>query len=90
MLISEKGISTDEEKIFSVRDWPVPRTRRQVRSFLAFCSYYSKFVKNSSLIACDRAREHRQSSLRVRDLSPRFSIVRYNENADSNYDILTA
>jgi len=34
--VSEKGVSTDEEKISSVRDWPVPRTRRQVRSFLGF------------------------------------------------------
>jgi len=48
-VISEKGVSTDEEKISSVRDWP--RTRKQVRRFLEFCSYYRKFVKNFSFIA---------------------------------------
>jgi len=33
----------------AVRDWP--RTKKQVRSFLGFCSYYRKFVKGFSLIA---------------------------------------
>jgi len=50
-VISEKGVSTDEEKISSVKNWPIPRTKKQVRSFLGFCSYYRKFVKDFSLIA---------------------------------------
>jgi len=33
-VISERGVSTDKEKISSVRDWPVPRTKKQVQSFL--------------------------------------------------------
>lgn len=50
-VISERGITTDPEKISSIKDWPIPRTKKQVRSFLGFCSYYRKFVKGFSLIA---------------------------------------
>jgi len=46
-IVSEKEINTDEEKI-SIREWPVPHTKKQVHSFLGFCSYYRKFVKNIS------------------------------------------
>lgn len=49
--ISEKGVSTDPAKISSVTDWPVPKTKKQLRSFLGFCSYYRKFIKGFSLIA---------------------------------------
>jgi len=45
-VISEKEVFTDKEKISSVRNWPVPRTKKQIRSFLGFCSYYRKFVKD--------------------------------------------
>jgi len=49
-LISEKEI-TNSEKIEAVRNWPVPRSKKQVHSFLGFCSYYRKFVKRFSLMA---------------------------------------
>jgi len=44
-LISEKGITTDSEEIEIVWNWPVSRSRKQVCSFLGFCSYYRKFKK---------------------------------------------
>jgi len=50
-VVSREGIKTDPEKISAVRDWPIPRTKKQVRSFLGFCSYYRKFVRGFSLIA---------------------------------------
>jgi len=50
-VVSREGIKTDPEKISAIRDWPIPRTKKQVRSFLGFCSYYRKFVKGFSLIA---------------------------------------
>jgi len=50
-LISEKRISTDPEIIEAVQNWPISHSRKQVRSFLRFCSYYRKFVKGFSLIA---------------------------------------
>ena len=32
------------DKIEAVRNWPLPETQRQVKSFVAFCSFYRKFV----------------------------------------------
>ena len=50
-VVSEKGITTDPEKISAIRNWPVPQNKKQLRSFLGFCSYYRKFIKGFSLIA---------------------------------------
>lgn len=49
--VSEEGISTDPEKISAVKDWPIPQNKKQIRSFLGFCSYYRKFVEGFSLVA---------------------------------------
>lgn len=50
-IVSERDITTDPEKITAVENWPTPRNRKQIRSFLGFCSYYRKFVKGFSIIA---------------------------------------
>jgi len=50
-VITADGISTDPEKTTAVAKWPVPQSKKQVQSFLGFCSYYRKFVKGFSIIA---------------------------------------
>ncbi len=49
--ISGDGIATDEDKISAIKDWPRPRNKKDVKSFLGLGSYYKKFVKNFSAIA---------------------------------------
>jgi hypothetical protein len=34
------------KKIQAVEEWPIPITKREIRSFIAFCSVYRRFVKN--------------------------------------------
>ena len=38
--LSAEGIATNPEKTKAITDWPVPRTVKQLRSFLGFASYY--------------------------------------------------
>ena len=50
-VISADGVATDSEKISSIKEWPVPSNKKQVRSFLGICSYYQRFVKGFSILA---------------------------------------
>ncbi|XP_041725027.1 uncharacterized mitochondrial protein AtMg00860-like [Coregonus clupeaformis] len=40
-----------ERKVQVVRDWPVPHTKTQVKSFLGLAGYYSRFIPNFAAIA---------------------------------------
>ena len=50
-VVSENGIHTDSDKIAVVKIWPVPKTLKQVRSFLGICSYYRRFINNFAAMA---------------------------------------
>ena len=44
VIISEDHVAMDPIKIRGIMDWPVPRTVKEVQSFLGFCGFYRKFV----------------------------------------------
>ena len=49
-IISYAGVATDPAKVSTVRDWPLPKTITQLRSFLGMAGYYRRFVPNYGLI----------------------------------------
>ncbi|MCG8031861.1 MAG: hypothetical protein JAZ03_06765, partial [Candidatus Thiodiazotropha taylori] len=50
-VVSEDGIHTDPSKIEAVKNWPVPKTTKDVRKFLGFTGYYRRFIKGYAAIA---------------------------------------
>lgn len=50
-IVSAEGSSPDPGKIDTVQQWPQPRNRKEVQSFLGLCAYYRRFVKNFSHVA---------------------------------------
>ena len=50
-LVLAEGVSMDPSKVDTIRDWPVPKSKQEVQSFLELCSYYRRFVKGFATIA---------------------------------------
>ncbi|KAK3707424.1 hypothetical protein QZH41_002496 [Actinostola sp. cb2023] len=50
-VVSAEGIETDPAKTEVVANWTVPKTLKEVRSFLGFASYYRRFVPEFSKTA---------------------------------------
>ena len=50
-IISGLGVEVDTKKVAAVRDWPVPRTQRQVRGFLGLAGHYRRFIKGYATVA---------------------------------------
>ena len=50
-IVSRAGIKTDPMKTAAVAEWPPPSNVRELRSFLGFCTYYRRFVRNFADIA---------------------------------------
>lgn len=49
-IIKYQKITVDPEKIATIRDYEVPRTLKQLRSFLGLAGYYRKFIRDFAKI----------------------------------------
>ena len=50
-IVSSKGIETDPRKVEAVKNWTVPKTVTDVRSFLGFTNHYRRFIKGYANVA---------------------------------------
>ena len=50
-IVSSKGIETNPKKVEDVKNWTVPKTVTDVRSFLGFTNYYRRFIRGYAKVA---------------------------------------
>ena len=43
-IVGSGNVRSSQSKVASVKDWSLPETQKQVKSFVAFCSFYRKFI----------------------------------------------
>ena len=50
-IVGADGIRPDPEKVSAVKEWPVPKTVKEVKSFLGFTGFYRRFIQDYAAIA---------------------------------------
>ena len=88
-IVSESGVSTDPSKIQAVRDWPIPKSIKEVRSFLGLTSYYKKFI----LKYADKSKplhkitEKSQKCVWTQDCQYSFEELKKGFNSSTNFSL---
>ena len=47
-MVSKYGIGMDPSKVSAILDWPIPKSVKEVQSFLGFANFYRKFISHYS------------------------------------------
>ena len=45
-ILSAQGVSPNPKKVSKIKDWPMPKTPKEVHSFVGLASYYCRFIPN--------------------------------------------
>jgi hypothetical protein len=45
-IVSPERITTDPEKLTAVWEWPTPKNKHEIRSFLGLCTHYRWFISS--------------------------------------------
>ena len=74
-VLSAEGISANPEKVDKVKTWPVPKTIKEVQSFLGLASYYRHFIPHFAkkaqclheLVGPNASKPKNRSKVRVKE-----------------------
>ena len=88
-VISANGVSTDPSKIEAVAKWPPPKTVSELRSFLAFASYYRRFVEGFAKLAAPLHRLVAElGNTRTKRRSTQIAIEDWKEDCRKSFEAL--
>ncbi|KAI2664082.1 Transposon Tf2-6 polyprotein [Labeo rohita] len=97
-VISPEGVAMDETKVTAVRNWPQPKTLKQLQRFLGFSNFYRRFIRNFSTVAAPLTSMVKKGSARLswspealhafHDLRLRFSSAPVLKHPDSQLPFL--
>jgi hypothetical protein len=62
-IVSPKCITTDPEKLRALQEWPTPKNKHEIRSFLGLCTYYRQFISGFTNVAKPPTNSRRRSKL---------------------------
>ena len=51
LLVSENSVQMDPTKTAALRDWPVPKKKKDLQSFLGFANFYRRFIYDFAEVA---------------------------------------
>ena len=81
-ILTQDGVETDPSNIDKVKNFPVPRTQKEVRAFLGLCNFYRRFVKNYSKIILPL------NSLLKKDAHKKFSKTDWTQDCQNAFETL--
>jgi hypothetical protein len=76
-VVSADGVKPDPAKVAAVQEWPVPKSVRDVRSFLGLTGYYRRFI-----------RHYAHTALPLTELTKGDSVWRWGQQQQSAFDSL--
>ena len=50
-IVTTEGVAMDQERVATIKEWPKPKSYREVQVFLGFANFYRRFIYGYSAIA---------------------------------------
>jgi len=81
LVISDKGIETNPNKVMAIDSYPQPRTLKDLRTFLGLAGYYRRFIRDFAKLPKPLSSLLRGEDGRVSKIEPKKKLINMNQDA---------